>query len=172
MSVIVWLMMGIAVWHFTVFVPDRFRGGIVGAFLAGAVGAALFGFAVNGLTVPGRSETELVQAFIAIPGALIGLGSPTSGAPGTCPRGHRSRPDARGVLGQSFPFRRLRSTEWAGCRASPRNGAASRTTWRRRCDWPTASACRRCSARCWPGAGSSPWSRPARSSRGGSGMTR
>jgi uncharacterized membrane protein YeaQ/YmgE (transglycosylase-associated protein family) len=74
MSVIVWLMMGIAVWHFTVFVPDRFRGGIVGAFLAGAVGAALFGFAVNGLTVPGRSETELVQAFIAIPGALIGLG--------------------------------------------------------------------------------------------------
>ena len=27
MSVIVWLMMGIAVWHFTVFVPDRFRGG-------------------------------------------------------------------------------------------------------------------------------------------------
>jgi uncharacterized membrane protein YeaQ/YmgE (transglycosylase-associated protein family) len=73
MSLIVWVMMGIAVWHFTVFVPDRFRGGIVGAFLAGALGAALFGFVVNGLTVPGRSETELVQALIAVPGALIGL---------------------------------------------------------------------------------------------------
>ena len=36
-------MMGIAVWHFTVFVPDRFWGGIVGAFFAAVVGAALFG---------------------------------------------------------------------------------------------------------------------------------
>jgi len=73
MSLLVWVMMGIAVWHFTVFLPDRFRGGIVGAFVAGALGAAVFGFAVNGLTVPGRQETELVQAFLAIPGALIGL---------------------------------------------------------------------------------------------------
>jgi uncharacterized membrane protein YeaQ/YmgE (transglycosylase-associated protein family) len=75
MSLLVWTMMGIAVWHFTVFVPDRFRGGIVGAFLAGIVGAAVFGFVVNGLTVPGRSDTELLQALIAIPGAMIGLGA-------------------------------------------------------------------------------------------------
>ena len=34
MSLLVWVMMGIAVWHFTVFLPDRFWGGIVGAFLA------------------------------------------------------------------------------------------------------------------------------------------
>ena len=67
MSLLVWVMMGIAVWHFTVFLPDRFRGGIVGAFLAGALGAAVFGFIVNGLTVPGRHDTELVQALIAIP---------------------------------------------------------------------------------------------------------
>jgi uncharacterized membrane protein YeaQ/YmgE (transglycosylase-associated protein family) len=73
MSLIVWVMMGIAVWHFTVFVPDRFWGGIVGAFLAAAVGAVVFGFVVNGATVPGRSDTELVQALIAVPGALIGL---------------------------------------------------------------------------------------------------
>jgi uncharacterized membrane protein YeaQ/YmgE (transglycosylase-associated protein family) len=72
-SLLVWIMMGIAVWHFTVFVPDRFRGGIVGAFLAGIVGAAIFGYLVNGLTVPGRADTELIQAFIAVPGALIGL---------------------------------------------------------------------------------------------------
>jgi hypothetical protein len=74
MSLVVWIMMGIAVWHFTVFVPDRFWGGIVGAFLASIIAAAIFGFAVNGATVPGRSDTELIQALIAVPGALIGLG--------------------------------------------------------------------------------------------------
>ncbi len=73
MSMVVWVMMGIAIWHFTVFVPDRFWGGIVGAFLAAIVGAALFGFLVSGLTVPGRNDTEVLQALIAIPGALLGL---------------------------------------------------------------------------------------------------
>ena len=34
MSVLVWAMLGIAVWHFAVLVPDRFTGGIIGAFLA------------------------------------------------------------------------------------------------------------------------------------------
>jgi hypothetical protein len=73
MALVVWVMMGIAVWHFTVFLPDRFWGGIVGAFLAAFVAAAVFGFIVNGLTVPGRDDTELVQALLAIPGAAIGL---------------------------------------------------------------------------------------------------
>jgi hypothetical protein len=73
MSLLVWVMMGIAVWHFTVFVPDRFWGGIVGAFLAASLAAALFGFAVNGGKVPGQDDTELVQALIAIPGAALGL---------------------------------------------------------------------------------------------------
>jgi hypothetical protein len=46
MSVIVWVMVGIAIWHFTVLVPDRFVGGIIGAFLvsvAGAVAAGTYG---------------------------------------------------------------------------------------------------------------------------------
>jgi hypothetical protein len=73
MSLLVWVMMGIAVWHFTVFVPDRFWGGIVGAFLAASLAAALFGFAVNGGTVPGQNDTDLVQALIAIPGSALGL---------------------------------------------------------------------------------------------------
>jgi len=73
MSMVVWVMMGIAIWHFAVFVPDRFWGGIVGAFLAAIAGAAVFGFLVSGLTVPGRSDTELLQALIAVPGSLIGL---------------------------------------------------------------------------------------------------
>jgi hypothetical protein len=74
MAMVVWVMMGIAVWHFTVFLPDRFWGGIVGAFLASAIGAALFGFLVNGATVPGANDTDILQALVAVPGALIGLG--------------------------------------------------------------------------------------------------
>jgi hypothetical protein len=74
MSMLVWVMMGIAVWHFAVWVPDRFWGGIVGAFLAAIVGAVLFGFLVAGLTVPGQNDTEIVQALIAIPGSIAGLG--------------------------------------------------------------------------------------------------
>ncbi|MEK6228176.1 MAG: hypothetical protein AABM31_02460 [Actinomycetota bacterium] len=73
MAMVVWVMMGIAIWHFTVFVPDRFWGGIVGAFLVAIVGSALFGFLVSGLNVPGGDDTELIQALIAIPGALLAL---------------------------------------------------------------------------------------------------
>jgi hypothetical protein len=73
MSLVVWAMMGIALWHFTVFVPDRFYGGIVGAFLASAIFASLFGFIANGFTVPGSSDTDIAQALIAVPGSVIGL---------------------------------------------------------------------------------------------------
>ena len=73
MSMVVWVMMGIAIWHFAVWVPDRFWGGIVGAFVVATLGAALFGFIVSGFSVPGRNDTEIVQALIAVPGALIAL---------------------------------------------------------------------------------------------------
>ena len=73
MSLVVWVMMGIAVWHFTVFLPDRFWGGIVGAFIAATISAAVFGFVVNGATVPGQSDTTILEALIAIPGSMIGL---------------------------------------------------------------------------------------------------
>ena len=73
MSMVVWVMMGIAIWHFAVFVPDRFFGGIVGAFLAAILGAVVLGFLISGLTVPGQNDTDLVAAFEAIPGAVVGL---------------------------------------------------------------------------------------------------
>ncbi len=73
MSMLAWVMMGLAVWHFTIFLPDRFWGGIVGAFLAALAGAMLFGFIVNGLTVPGRDDTGVLQALEAIPGAMLGI---------------------------------------------------------------------------------------------------
>ncbi|HYJ00217.1 MAG TPA: hypothetical protein VEX36_11170 [Thermoleophilaceae bacterium] len=74
MSMVVWVMMGVAIWHFAVFVPDRFWGGIVGAFFVAMLGSALFGFVVAGFTVPGQNDTDLEQGLIAIPGALIALG--------------------------------------------------------------------------------------------------
>ena len=74
MAMLAWVMMGLAIWHFTIFLPDRFWGGIVGAFVGALVGAIVCGVAVNGLTIPGESETHVLQALEAIPGTLIGIG--------------------------------------------------------------------------------------------------
>ena len=65
--------MGLALWHFTIWLPDRFWGGIVGAFVGALVGAIVFGLIVNGGVVPGQHDTELVTALEAIPGALLGM---------------------------------------------------------------------------------------------------
>ena len=70
MNFLVWVTMGIAIWHFAVFVPDRFRGGIVGAFGAAAAGAVIVGLILAG----GEFEnTSLKTALEAVPGALLGL---------------------------------------------------------------------------------------------------
>lgn len=74
MSMVVWVMMGIALWHFAVFVPDRFYGGIIGAFCAAIVGSAIFGWVVSGFSIPGQDDTTIMSAFIAIPGTVLALG--------------------------------------------------------------------------------------------------
>ena len=73
MSLLVWFVMGIALWHFTVFLPDRFWQGIVGAFLGAVVGAMVSGAIVQ--IASGRSigDTDLGTALVAIPGTLVGL---------------------------------------------------------------------------------------------------
>ena len=73
MGALVWVMMGLAIWHFTIFIPDRFWSGIVGAFLGALFGSVVFGFAVNGFTVPGQNDTDLINALEAIPGAIAGM---------------------------------------------------------------------------------------------------
>ena len=73
MAVLAWVMMGLAVWHFTVFLPDRFVGGIVGAFLAAIAGSVIFGLLLSGLSVPGRDDVSVLTSLIGIPGAAIGM---------------------------------------------------------------------------------------------------
>jgi hypothetical protein len=73
MGALVWVMIGLAIWHFTIFLPDRFWGGIVGAFVGALVGSVLVGFAVNGFSVPGQDDTDLLTALDAVPGALVGI---------------------------------------------------------------------------------------------------
>lgn len=73
MAAVVWFTMGVSLWHFTVFLPDRFRGGIVGAFLASTAGAMVTG-AVAQVAI-GRSigDTDIATALFAVPGVLMGL---------------------------------------------------------------------------------------------------
>jgi hypothetical protein len=73
MGMLAWVMMGLALWHFTIWLPDHYWGGIVGAFIGALVGAVLFGLAINGLHIPGRHETHIATALEAIPGALLGM---------------------------------------------------------------------------------------------------
>ena len=73
MGLLAWTMMGLAIWHFTIFLPDREWGGIVGAFLGALVGSILCGLIVNGFTVPGENDTHLLTALEAVPGALAGI---------------------------------------------------------------------------------------------------
>jgi hypothetical protein len=73
MALLVWFMMGIALWHFTVFLPDRFWQGIVGALLGATFGAVIFGAIVQVASGKSLGETDLSTALIAIPGVAIGL---------------------------------------------------------------------------------------------------
>ncbi len=68
-----WVMMGLAVWHFSIWLPDRFWGGIVGAFLAALAGAIVFGVIVSAGHVPGRDDTDLLTAVEGAPGAVLGM---------------------------------------------------------------------------------------------------
>jgi hypothetical protein len=68
MGMLAWVMMGLALWHFTIFLPDRFWAGIVGALLGSIAGGMITGF-----VVPGRDDTELITALESIPGALAGM---------------------------------------------------------------------------------------------------
>lgn len=74
MAIAAWVMMGLAIWHFMIWLPDRVIGGIVGSFLIAAFGAVLGGYVLNGFAVPGRDDLEVITGLEGIPGAVIALG--------------------------------------------------------------------------------------------------
>jgi hypothetical protein len=73
MALLVWFTMGIALWHFTVFLPDHFWQGIVGAFVGSVLGAIVFGLIVEVIGGKGLGSTDLATALTAVPGVAIGL---------------------------------------------------------------------------------------------------
>ena len=74
MAALVWVMVGLAIWHFTVFLPDNFYGGIVGAFCGALLGSVIFGIIINLGSIPGQDDMSILTGLEAIPGTLIGMG--------------------------------------------------------------------------------------------------
>ena len=78
MGLLAWVIMGLAIWHYTIWIPDRFWGGIVGALLgslAGSVvvGLLIYGLKVSALRIPGQKATDIALVLYAIPCSLIGM---------------------------------------------------------------------------------------------------
>jgi hypothetical protein len=73
MAPLIWFTVGVALWHFTVFVPDRFWGGIVGAFVGAIVGAMITGFIYYTASGDTLGDTDIVTLLAAVPGTILGL---------------------------------------------------------------------------------------------------
>jgi thiol:disulfide interchange protein len=78
MGVLGWVMLGLAIWHFTIFLPDRFWGGIVGALIGSLIGSIVVGLIiyavkVSSLQIPGEKATNVGVVLYAVPGALLGM---------------------------------------------------------------------------------------------------
>lgn len=74
-SVMVWSMIGLAFWHFTVLLPDRFAGGIIGALLAACGGALVSGFLLPSPGIPSDNPPGIAQGVWGSPGAVLALGA-------------------------------------------------------------------------------------------------
>ncbi len=75
MAVLVWFTTGVALWHFTVLLPDRFWGGIVGALLGAVTGAVITGAVAQIAIGESIGQTGIETVIFAVPGTLLGLGA-------------------------------------------------------------------------------------------------
>ncbi|MCK9250930.1 MAG: hypothetical protein M0P31_18365 [Solirubrobacteraceae bacterium] len=73
MAILTWVLIALAIWHFIVFFPDRFLGGIVGAFVTSIIGGVLGGFILSGFSPDSRADTDVVTVLLGIPGTIIAL---------------------------------------------------------------------------------------------------
>lgn len=73
MSIIIWFTVALALWHFTIFVPDRFWQGIIGALIGCVVGGLISGALVELVILRNHlADTDLVTFVAAVPGTLLG----------------------------------------------------------------------------------------------------
>ena len=116
--------MGLALWHFTIFIPDRFWAGIVGAFLGSVFGAILFGLVVNGFTVPGQDDTNLFTVLQCVPGSILGVAF----VPGSRRSSMTTSSGRASALGSGFGFAGLGfGGVLATVVAPPRTGSTCRS---------------------------------------------
>src|SRR4051794_607021 len=87
-------MVGIAIWHFAILVPDRFYAGILGAFVAAVIGALLAGYMLPTPGLPTASPPGVQESVWPVPGALLGSRWPTSAARTGSERQSRTPGDA------------------------------------------------------------------------------
>jgi Ca2+/Na+ antiporter len=73
MAALIWFTTGVALWHFTVFLPDRFWGGIVGALLGAVAGGMVTGAIAQIASGSSIGQTDIGTVLVAVPGTLIGL---------------------------------------------------------------------------------------------------
>jgi hypothetical protein len=73
MSVFIWVMIGVSLWHFAVLVPDRFYGGIIGALLAAVTGAITSGYLLPSPGIPPHNPPGVTEALWPTPGSLLTL---------------------------------------------------------------------------------------------------
>jgi uncharacterized membrane protein YeaQ/YmgE (transglycosylase-associated protein family) len=72
-SILIWVIVGLAIWHFAVLVPDRFGGGIIGAFLAALLGATASGYLLPAPGIPVDNPPGWSEALWPVPGSLLAL---------------------------------------------------------------------------------------------------
>ena len=163
MGMLGWVMMGLAIWHFTIFLPDRFWGGIVGAFVGSLVGAIVVGLIIYGVKVsalrdPRRKGDRHRGRAVRGPGRADRhrAGLPGGHAPRTrwpqpprCAPAERSarRPARR----RAVPSRAGRSLARVPSAAASRSPTVRRR--RRRAPASASSASAGRSRRCWCAAG-------------------
>jgi hypothetical protein len=73
MSIFVWVMIGVGLWHLTVLIPDRFYGGIIGALLAAVGGALVSGYLLPSPGISPHNPPGITEALWPIPGSLLAL---------------------------------------------------------------------------------------------------
>ena len=73
MAALVWFTTGVALWHFTVFLPDRWWAGIVGALIGASFGAMVTGAIGQIITGDSIGTTGIETVLFALPGTALGL---------------------------------------------------------------------------------------------------